>query len=386
MARDYYDALGVSQDASQDEIKRAFREKAQEYHPDASDHDDAEERFKEIQEAYEVLGEEESREAYDSMGHRQFTQARKQGFDPSDGGGGPFGGAGGAGGPFGGMGGGQGGFGDFQDIFENLFGGMGGGGGRGEDRGRRVATSVRITLEEAFEGVEREIRYQADVDCEDCGGSGAAEGSDVSTCGTCGGQGRVQAQQRTPFGQATTVRECPDCGGDGKRIEDPCPSCRGEGTVRETVTRAIEVPEGVEDGTTLRLQDGDVEVLIEVHVEDHDVFERDGADLYYVQPVSFPQAVFGDEVTVPTIDGEVAMEVPSSTQGGERFRLQGKGMPRMQRRGRGDQLVTVEVVTPEPGDLGDDEREALEAFAAAGGDEIDVEDGLIDRIKRGVFS
>lgn len=243
-----------------------------------------------------------------------------------------------------------------------------------------------MTLEEVVEGVEREIRYESAVDCQSCDGSGAADDGEVTRCGTCGGRGQVRAQQRTPFGQATTVTECPDCGGDGQRIDDPCTTCRGEGSVRETVTRTIEVPAGVEDDTTLRLEDGDVEVYIDVQVEDHELFERDGADLYYVQPVSFPQAVFGDEIEVPTIEGEVAMEVPRGTQGGERFRLAGKGMPQMRGRGSGDQLVTVEVVTPEPGDLSDEEREALEAFAEAGGDEIDVDDGLIDRLKRGVFS
>jgi len=374
MARDYYDALGVSRDASQEEIKRAYREKAREYHPDASDHENAEERFKEIQQAYDVLGEEEKREAYDRMGHERFEKAEKQGFDPSDAGAGAQGGRGrraqGAGGFEGGLG----------DIFGDLFGG-----GFGGDRGPDAKASVTVTLGEVYEGAEKQITYATTVGCDACDGTGASDPSNARRCGTCGGSGRVEQRQRTPFGQTTTVTECPDCGGGGTAYDEPCPDCGGDGEVRDRVTRTVEVPAGVEDGTTLRLRDGDNEVHIEVRVEEHDIFERDGSDVYYAHPVSFPQAVFGDTVTVPTLEGDVDMDVPSGTRSGETFRLSSRGLPRLQRRGRGDQYVRVEVVVPDPSDLSDEERDALAEFASEGGDEIEYDEGFLERLRRGVF-
>lgn len=372
MARDYYDALGVSRDASQDEIKSAYREKAREYHPDASDHENAQEKFKEIQEAYDVLGDEEKREAYDQMGHERFKQAEKQGFDPTD--------AGGAGGAGGGRrrasGGGMGGLGD---IFDDLFGGGFGGGGPD------ARTSVTVSLEDVYAGAERQVSYSTQTECAACDGTGAADPSNARRCGTCGGAGRVEQRQRTPFGQATTVTECPDCGGSGTTYDEPCAECRGEGEVRDNVTRTVEIPAGVEDGTTLRLRDGEREIHIEVRVEDHDIFERDGADIYYAHPVSFPQAVFGDTVTVPTLNGEVEMEIPAGTRSGEKFRLSNRGLPRMRGRGRGDQYVRAEVVVPDPSDLSDEERDALAEFASAGGDEIEYDEGFLERLKKGVF-
>ena len=378
MARDYYDALGVDRDASQDEIKSAYRDKAREYHPDASDHENAQERFKEIQEAYEVLSDEEKREAYDQMGHERFKQAEKQGFDPSDAGGAAGAGQRRARGGMGGAGGFEGG--GLGDIFDNIFGGGFGGGG-----GPDATTSVTVTLEEVYEGAEKTVTYTTTVDCDACDGTGAADPSNARRCGTCGGSGRVEQRQRTPFGQATTVTECPDCGGTGTAYDEACTDCGGDGEIHDRVTRTVEIPAGVEDGTTLRLRDGGNEVHIEVRVEEHDIFERDGADVYYAHPVSFPQAVFGDTVTVPTLDGEVEMDVPSGTRSGETFRLSNRGLPRMQRRGSGDQYVRVEVVVPDPSDLTDEQREALAEFASAGGDEIEYDEGFLEKLRRGVF-
>jgi len=379
MARDYYDALGVSRDASQDEIKSAYRKKAREYHPDASDHEDAQERFKEIQEAYEVLGDEEKREAYDKMGHDRFKQAEKQGFDPTDTGAGA-GATGGAGRARGRRARGAGGFEDFGDIFNDLFGG-----GFGEGRGPDAAASITVTLEEVFEGADREISYETTVECDACDGTGAANPSNARRCSTCGGSGRVERRQSTPFGQTTTVTECPDCGGVGVEYDEACSECRGQGEKRETVTRTVEIPAGVEDGTTLRMRDGGNEVHIEVRVEDHDIFEREGADVYYAHSVSFPQAVFGDTVTVPTLEGELDMDVPAGTRSGETFRLSNKGLPRLQRAGRGDQYVRVEVVIPDPSDLSGEEREALAEFASEGGDELEYDESFLQRLKQGVF-
>lgn len=376
MARDYYDVLGVDRDASQEEIKKAYREKAREYHPDASDHPDAQERFKRIQEAYDVLGDEEKRSAYDQMGHERFKQAKKQGFDPGEGGQ--------AGAGFGDAGFGGGGFeGGFEDLFDNLFGGFG---GRQQQR-REVGARVEISLEEAFSGTEREISYETEVDCSECGGTGAADDSSVSTCGRCNGAGEVREQQNTPFGRATTVRTCPQCNGRGRTIENPCSRCGGEGSVRERVTRTVEIPRGVEDGTTLRMRGGGGgDIYIEVRVRSHEKFERDGADIHYTHPISFPQAVYGDDVRVPTLEGDVEMEVPSGTQSGETFRLRNRGMPRINARGRGDQYVTVKVVVPEPGDLSETEKEALKDYAEAGGNEINVDEGFFEKIKKGVFN
>jgi len=376
MARDYYDALGVSRDASQDKIKSAYREKAREYHPDASDHENAQEKFKEIQEAYDVLGDEEKREAYDQMGHDRYVQAEKQGFDPTDAG------AGGGGARRGGsrrQAGGAGGMGGLGDIFDDLFGGGFGGGGPD------AQTSVTVTLEEVYEGAEKQVSYATVTDCATCDGTGAADPSNARRCGTCGGAGRVEQRQRTPFGQATTVTECPDCGGTGTVYDEPCGDCRGEGEVRDRVTRTVEIPAGVEGGTTLRLRDGDREIHIEVRVKDHDIFERDGDDIYYAHPVSFPQAVFGDTVTVPTLEGEVEMDVPSGSRSGEKFRLSNRGLPRLRGRGRGDQYVRVEVVVPDPSDLSEEERDALAEFAEEGGDELEYDEGFLERLKKGVF-
>ncbi|XGI84676.1 molecular chaperone DnaJ [Halorutilales archaeon Cl-col2-1] len=392
MTQSYYDVLGVSKDASDDEIKEAYREKAREYHPDISDHDDAEERFKKVQEAYDVLGDDDARQAYDQMGHQRFEQAKKQGFDPSEDG---FQGAGaGAGAGAGGFGGGAGasGMGGFEDLFNDLFGfGGGRGRGRGSDRGSDVETTVTISLEDAFEGIEREVTYSHDVTCQTCGGTGAKDDSSVHTCETCGGRGEVRQQQQTPFGTTTSVRPCPDCGGSGQIIEEECPDCNGRGKKTKTETTRVRIPSGVEDGTTLRVSGGgnageagsrDGDLYIQVEVEDHDRFDREGDDIYYTHPVSFPRAVFGGEVRVPTLDGEVEMEVPSGTQSGERFRLRDKGMPRMRGRGRGDEYVDIQVVTPDPSDLNDEETEALRQFAEAGGDEIEVDEGFFDKIKK----
>ncbi|MFB6282535.1 MAG: molecular chaperone DnaJ [Halobacteria archaeon] len=376
MPRDYYDVLGVSKNASDDEIKKAYREKARKFHPDTSDRDDAKEKFKEVQKAYEVLSDDEKREAYDSMGHERFKGAQKQGFDPGEGGG--FGGLGGKGG--GGFE--SAGFENIEDIFD-MFGGMGGGGfGRSESRGNEIKTNVTVSLKEAYEGVEREISYRTKTECAACDGRGAANPDDVHTCSGCGGSGKVQQQQRTPFGRQTTVTRCPRCKGRGKEIEDECRECGGTGEVTERVTRVIDIPPGVENGTTLRMRDGDDIVYIEVRVREHDKFERDGADIYYTHPISFPQAVFGDSIQVPTLEGEVKMEVPKGTRSGEQFRLRGKGMPIMDRRNRkGDQYVRVKIITPEPGDLDEEEREALEKFAELGGDEIEFDEGIFEKLK-----
>jgi len=376
MTEDFYDVLGVSRDADEDEIKRAYRKKASEYHPDVSDDPDAEEKFKQVKKAKEVLTDEEKRQAYDRMGHERFEQAEKRGgFDGGGGGaqGNPFGGAGGGGG--------------FGDIFEQFFGG--GGGGRNRPRqGQDLRTSLQLDLEEAFEGVEREFTVTRPTRCSDCDGAGHPPDADSETCPNCDGRGQVTQVQQTPFGRMQQTGTCRRCDGEGTLYSETCSTCGGEGMVREESTLSVDIPAGIRDGQTLRMEgegapgpnrgpSGDL--LIEVSVADHPDFERDGDDLHYQHPISFPQATFGDTVEVPTLDGTVEMDVPGGTQSGETFRLQGKGMPRLRRRGRGDLFVQVQVVTPDS--LNAEQREALEQFAEAGGEEVDVNEGFFERIK-----
>ncbi len=372
--------LGVSRDADEDEIKQAYRKKAAEYHPDVSDDPDADEKFKKVKKAKEVLSDDEKRRAYDQMGHDRFEQAEKRGgFDgnrASAGGGNPFGGGGG----MGGMG----------DIFEQFFGG-GGGGGRNPNRprqGSNLRTGVEIDLEDAFDGVTKQVTVRRPERCGTCDGKGHPAGTDVQTCPECQGQGQVTQVQQTPFGRVQQSRTCPRCEGEGQLYEETCDDCGGDGVVHRQAKLQVDIPAGIADGQTLQMEgegapgenggpNGDL--LIEIRIRDHPDFEREGADLYYRKPISFPQAVFGDEIEITTFDGSVEMDVPSGTQSGETFRLRGKGMPHLRRRGNGDLYVKVQVVTPES--LNDEQKEALEAFAEAGGESVNVGKGFFERIK-----
>ena len=382
MSEDFYDVLGVSRDASADEIKQAYRKKATEYHPDVSDDPDAEEKFKKIQKAKQVLTDEEKRQAYDRMGHDRYEQAEKHGFDAGQAGAGGMGGD-----PFGGMGGGMGG--GLGDIFEQVFGGGGGRGRRRPRKGRDLRTELEIDLEEAFEGAEKQFTLERPEACDACDGEGHPPDADARTCPECQGRGQVTQVQQTPLGRVQQTTACRRCEGEGTLYSETCSECHGEGYVRNEATLTVEVPAGIQDGQTLRMEGEGApspeggrhgDLLIDVSVREHEEFEREGDDLRYRLPISFPQATFGDTVSVPTLDGTVEFEIPKATQSGETFRLEGKGMPRLRGRGQGDLFVQIQVVTPER--LNDDQREALEAFAEAGGDEIEVNDGFFDRIKR----
>ncbi|PSP78602.1 molecular chaperone DnaJ [Halobacteriales archaeon QS_1_68_20] len=383
MSEDFYSVLGVSRDADTEEIKQAYRKKAAEYHPDVSDDPDAEEKFKQIKKAKEVLTDDEKRRMYDQMGHDRFVEAEKHGA--TDAGAGGVGGAGARGDPFGGAGGGIG------DIFEQFFGG-GGGRRSGPRQGADLRTELTIDLEDAYHGVEKQVTVRRPETCPSCDGEGHPPSASARTCPECGGRGQVTQVQRTPLGRVQQRTTCRRCEGEGTLYSESCSECGGEGRVRREATLQVEVPAGIEDGQTLRMERegaaGEAgaprgDLLIEVTVEDHPDFERDGADLYRQQAISFPQAVFGDTVTVETVDGTVEMEVPAGTQSGERFRLQGKGMPHLRRRGYGNLYVVAQVVTPEPDELDDSEREALETFADAGGQEVDTDvgGGFFDRIR-----
>ena len=352
---DYYDQLGVDRSANAAELKSDYRKLAKKYHPDVNPGDAAaEQKFKDVSEAYEVLKDEQSRAAYDQFGHAAFEQ------------GGP-GGMGGFGGQ-GGMGGGFSGFGDIGDIFEDFFGGSGSRGGqRRARRGDDLRTEVDISLQEAFDGTERQVNLTRAAACQSCSGSGAKPGTQPSTCPTCQGHGKVRAQQ----GFFTVERPCHGCQGSGQIIAEPCPDCRGGGQTREARNLAVSIPAGVEDGTRIRLSGegnagpngaayGDLYVF--VNIAPHGILRRDGADLFCAMPVPFDIAVRGGAVNVPLMAGKtVKLTIPAGARTGQQFRLRGKGMPVLRARKFGDLYVQIEVETPTG--LTRDQKKHFEAFA-----------------------
>lgn len=338
--RDYYEVLGVSKSASDDEIKKAFRQQSKKYHPDLHPGDKAaEEKFKEVNEAYQVLSDADKKSRYDRFGHA--------GVDPTYG-------AGGAGGGFNGAG-----F-DFGDIFGDIFGGFGGFGGggsrrNGPRRGADVRQVVDVTFEEAAFGCTKKINLTKQEKCDTCNGSGAKPGTTAETCPHCRGTGQIQTQQRTILGYMTNVTTCPDCKGEGKIIKEPCRDCRGTGKVRKSKTIEINIPAGIDNGQTMQLsgqgEAGDRggpngDLLITIRVRPHEIFKREGNDVYIAMPISFAQAALGATLTVPTLDGAVEYEIPEGTQTGTKFRLRGKGIPYIRSKSRGDQYVTVNVEVP----------------------------------------
>lgn len=352
--RDYYEVLGVSRDASPDEIKKAYRKLARQYHPDANadNKETAEAKFKEIAEAYAVLNDPEKRAAYDQFGH---AGTDGQGF-------GGFGGFNGT--DFGGLG----------DIFDMFFGGM----GRqrsGPQKGSDLRLNLEISFKEAAFGMERDIQVPRTDVCDTCAGSGAAPGSSPKTCSTCHGSGQVQYAQNTPFGRIVQSRTCEQCRGAGKIIDRPCPTCRGAGQVRKTKTLHVKIPAGVDDGSRLRLSgEGEAgvrggphgDLYVYIVVRPHKLFVRDGNDVMCDMEVSFAQAALGDAIEVPTLDGTASLKVPEGTQAGTVFRIKGKGIPFLNGSGRGDQHVRVKVVTPTK--LTDKQKELLREFAKAAGE------------------
>ena len=364
--RDYYEVLGVNKSASDDEIKKAYRKIAKENHPDLHPGDKTcEERFKEANEAYEVLSDPDKRKKYDQFGFAAF--------DPSYGAG-----AGGAAGFD---------FGDLGDIFGDIFGGgfgsFGGFGGstRRADpnaprKGSDIRTNINISFEEAAFGCEKEIQVGIVEQCPDCRGSGCASGTTPEICPDCNGSGQTVTQQRTPFGMAQSVGQCPKCKGSGKIIHQPCKTCHGMGNIRKQHKINVKVPAGIDDGQALPLRGkGNVganggpagDLYISIIVRPSAIFERDGATVYLEQPISFAEAALGAEVEVQTIDGKVKLPIPEGTQTGTTFRLKGKGIPYLNGKGsRGDQFVTVTIKTPKK--LTSEQKELLRKFAEASGD------------------
>ena len=362
--RDFYEVLGVKKGASEDELKKAYRKLAKENHPDLHPGDkECEARFKEINEAYEVLSDPDKRAKYDQFGHAAF--------DPSQG----FGGGG-----FGGFEG----FGGFGDIFSDIFGGgfgFGGGGGRNPNaprKGDNLRATVNIKFEEAAFGVKKDVFVAKIEQCPDCKGTGCAEGTTAEICPDCKGSGTVMSTKRTPFGMVQSSEQCPKCKGRGKIIHSPCKTCRGIGSVRLQHKVTVSVPAGIDDGQTISLRgQGNAglnggpagDLLITVLVQPHARFERDGASILLEQEVSFSQAALGAEIEVPTLDGKVKLNIPEGTQTGTTFRLKGKGVPFLRNGGRGDQFVTVKVTVPRG--MSSAQKDALRRYAQTMGETVE---------------
>ena len=372
--RDYYEVLGVDKTADEKEIKKAYRKLAMKYHPDVSEEEGSEEKFKEISEAYAVLSDDEKRQRYDQFGHAGMEGFTAEDFYQNV---------------------------NFDDIFQgfdigNIFDLFGFGGGSrsrgrsGPQRGSDIYTDVQITLEEAFNGCEKEIKVTRSELCPTCNGSKSKPGHDPQTCPTCNGTGQIKEVSNTFLGQMVNVRPCRQCGGTGKIITDPCDKCHGKGSIRKTKTIKLEIPEGVNEGNHLRVSgegncgetsglEGDL--IVSVHIRRNSKFEREGDHLYYEQQISFPQAALGDIISIPTIEGkEVEFKVNPGTQSGTVFKLKGQGMNSVRHSARGNLYVTVTVVVPKK--LNSKQKELLNEFAEVSGEEIKhVEKGLKDKFK-----
>ncbi len=373
--KDYYELLGVNKDASAAEIKRAFRSKAKECHPDIHPGDAAAEvQFKAINEAYEVLKDDQKRAAYDRYGHDAFTSGMNGGSSG-------FGGAGFGGFDFSGTG--------FESIFEEMFAGFGGGrrgGGKQSDtdtRGSDVRHDVSITLQEAYEGLKKSITIETNVACEKCGGKG---GKTVESCPTCGGYGRIRQRQ----GFFVVDTDCPDCHGTGKTVKDPCSECRGKGSIRKKRTLEISIPKGVDTGVRMRLAgEGDAgpfggpngDLYVFLTVKKHSVFDREGTDLYCEMPISMVTAALGGKVQIPTISGKPEeYDIKAGLQSGTQVKIKNKGMPKLRSDSYGDLYVTFRVETPT--NLNSKQKDLLRQFAAESNETITESEDLLDQIKK----
>lgn len=361
--RDYYEALGVSRDADKDQIKDAYRKLALQYHPDRNKSPEAEERFKEISEAYAVLSDDQKRQQYDTLGRADFSQQysqedifRNADFESI----------------FRDFGFGM----NFGDIFSSLFGGQRYGYGERQGRGGDIGYEVDVALEEAFRGADKEISVPRTEQCDVCLGTGAKPGTSRKQCQRCGGSGQLRVVRSAGFAQFVQVGICPNCRGQGKIIETPCAACGGSGVVKRTRRITVRIPPGVEEGSQLRLKgEGDSskegmrgDLFLLVHILPHKHFQRDGEDLYYNLELGFAQAALGTETTVPTMEGDISLSVPQGSQPGQVLRLKGKGMPRLNGYGRGNLLVRLKIVVPSQ--LTQRQREILEELAKESGQQV----------------
>lgn len=363
--RDYYEVLGIEKNASEDEIKKAYRKLAKKYHPDLNPGDqEAEKRFKEINEAYEVLSDAQKKARYDQFGHA--------GVDPNYGAGG-FNGGGFGGFDFGDMG-------DLGDIFGSIFGGGFGGGRRSNPnaprRGQDAQATVAVSFEEAAKGVTKKVRVSRVEHCTECSGSGSEKGHSAETCPECRGAGYVTVSSRTPLGVMQTQRTCGRCGGTGRVVSHPCKKCGGKGRMRFSKEIEVNIPAGIDDGQILKVRgQGDTginggpagDLQIHVTVRPHLLFERRGYDVWCNIPITFSQAALGDDITVPTLEGKVSYHIHEGTQPGDVFKLKGKGIQNINGRGKGDQYVKMVIEVPK--NLSGKQKEALRAFEASMGEE-----------------
>ncbi len=358
--RDYYETLGVQRNASKDDIKDAYRKLAMQFHPDRNKETGAEEKFKEISEAYAVLSDDQKRQTYDQLGHSGFDQRYRQedifrgaDFDSV----------------FRDMG--------FGDLFRTLFGGGGFGGAERSNTGQDLAYDLEITLEEAARGAEREIEIPRTERCDVCGGSGASPGTSAKTCPRCGGSGQVQIQHRSSFAMYVQVVACPQCKGKGRLIDTHCNNCHGSGLVRKRRKIAVRIPAGIDEGYQLRLRgEGEMapnggeagDLYVVVHVKPNPQFMREGDDLWHIAFITYPQAALGAEITVPTLDGPATVKIHPGTQVGEVITLHGKGIPRFRSYGKGDLLVRIGIAVPEK--LTNQQRALLEELAKELGSDV----------------
>ena len=367
--RDYYEVLGIARTATAEEVKRAYRNLARKYHPDVNKEPHADTQFKEINEAYEVLSQDEKRRVYDTYGH--------QGLNGGSG--------------FSGFGAGAAGFNDIFDMFFNMRGGAGAAGAASmAEHGDDLRHDLEITLEEAVRGVEKTVRFAHLETCDICDGSGANPGTSVETCQTCRGSGYVRHVQNTLLGTFQTQTVCGKCRGQGRVIQAPCGQCNGAGRMRKTRETTIKIPAGVDTGSRIRLTgEGDAgvrggepgDLYVVIFVQPHEVFERRNNDLYCEIPISFTRAALGGEILVPTIDAQERIEVPEGTQTHTRFRLRGKGVPDVGGRGRGDLYVVVRVEVPTK--LQAEQKQILRQLAESFGETVDEDKGFLSRLFKG---
>lgn len=372
--RDFYEVLGIEKNATEADIKKAYRKMAKQYHPDVNQEDKtAESKFKEVNEAYEILSDSQKRSLYDQYGHA--------GVDPNS--------HGGAGQGFGDFD-----FGGFGDIFESFFGGAGGFGRtskskNGPQKGADLKYSVEIAFEEAAFGVEREISIHRQEACVTCGGSGAKPGTNPTTCQHCGGTGQVQVKQSTPFGQFVNVKACDVCRGEGKIIVTPCTACNGKGKIKKNIKIKLNIPAGIDDGQTISLRgEGEPgskggpagDLYVTVRVKQHSLFKRQGNDVICEMPITFVQAALGSELEVPTLDGRVSYTIPEGTQTGSVFRLKNKGIPFLRGGGRGDLYIKVDIDVPKK--LNEKQKAVLKEFADISGNDVhEQRKGFFDKMK-----
>jgi molecular chaperone DnaJ len=343
--RDYYEVLGIRRDASSEEVKRAFRKLAFEYHPDHNRDGGAEAKFKEVNEAYQVLSDPDKRAAYNRFGHGGAEGFFGRGFEGFD-------------------------FSGFGDIFDAFFGGATGTARRGPQRGADLSYQTYITFEEAAFGCEKEIRILRTEACSACQGTGSKPGSQATKCPSCNGAGQVRRVQQSIFGRFTNIATCPQCHGEGSIITEPCPRCRGKGKEKREQRIPVKIPAGVDNGTQVRRKgEGEIgerggppgDLYVSLAVKPHELFTRDGDDVIYELPLNFAQAALGTEIEVPTLDGATKLKISPGSQTGDEFKLRNKGIPHLRGRGRGDQFVRLRVVTPKP--LTREQRRLFERLA-----------------------